>query len=156
MPPTIPSLSFVNESRSLPQTSYFRSDAAVCDDVGRGERDSRGRTAWRASRPCLLLSHVPHRRGGRLEAHPAVERAAAIGIPDDVLGEAICACILLEEGALVAPDEIRDWCRVALADYKVPDQVRVFEEFPVTSSGKIRRAELARRISERTGVDSGA
>ena len=92
----------------------------------------------------------------RLEAHPAVERAAAIGIPDDVLGEAVCACLLLEEGALVTPEEIRDWCRVALADYKVPDQVRVFEEFPMTGSGKIRRAELARRISQVTKVDSGA
>ncbi len=92
----------------------------------------------------------------RLEAHPAVDRAAAIGIPDDFLGEAICACLLLEEGALVTPEEIRDWCRIALADFKVPDQVRTFEDFPTTGSGKIRRAELARRVLAAKTVDSGA
>ena len=101
------------------------------------------------------LSVYPREVEQRLEAHPAVERAAAIGIPDDTLGEAICACLLLEEGALVTPEEIREWCRVALADYKVPDQVREFEEFPLTGSGKIRRVELARRISATSVVDPG-
>jgi len=102
------------------------------------------------------LSVYPREVEQRLEAHPAVDRAAAIGIPDDTLGEAVCACLLLEEGALVTPEEIREWCRVALADFKVPDQVREFEEFPLTGSGKIRRVELARRIVSTNVVDPGA
>ncbi len=101
------------------------------------------------------LTVYPREIEGRLEAHPAVDRAAAVGVPDDFLGEAICACLLLEEGALVTPEEIRDWCRIALADFKVPDQVRTFEEFPLTGSGKIRRAELARRVLATRTVDSG-
>jgi fatty-acyl-CoA synthase len=42
--------------------------------------------------------------------------------------------------------EIKDWCRVTLADYKVPDLVRFLDGFPLTGTGKIRRVELARMM----------
>jgi acyl-CoA synthetase (AMP-forming)/AMP-acid ligase II len=83
----------------------------------------------------------------RLQAHPAVLEAVVVGLPDDVLGERVCACIMPVEGAIVTGQEIKDWCRGALADYKVPDLVRFFDAFPLTGSGKIRRVELARMVS---------
>ncbi|MGH7575566.1 MAG: class I adenylate-forming enzyme family protein, partial [Longimicrobiales bacterium] len=83
----------------------------------------------------------------RLHAHPAVLDVAVVGLPDEVLGEAVCACIMPVEGAIITGEEIRDWCRGALADYKVPDLVRFFDSFPLTGSGKVRRVELARMVS---------
>ena len=83
----------------------------------------------------------------RLQAHPAVLSAVVVGLPDDVLGERVCACIMPVEGAIVTGHEIKEWCRGALADYKVPDLVRFFDAFPLTGSGKIRRVELARMVS---------
>jgi acyl-CoA synthetase (AMP-forming)/AMP-acid ligase II len=83
----------------------------------------------------------------RLQAHPAVLEAVVVGVPDDVLGERVCACIMPVEGAIITGDEIKDWCRNTLADYKVPDLVRFFDAFPLTGSGKIRRIELARMVS---------
>ncbi len=88
----------------------------------------------------------PRELEDRLEAHPAVLEAAVVGIPDEVLGEAICACIVPVEGAIVTGSEIREWCRVTLADYKVPDLVRFLDDFPRTGNGKPRRVELARMI----------
>jgi acyl-CoA synthetase (AMP-forming)/AMP-acid ligase II len=82
----------------------------------------------------------------RLQAHPAVSEAAVVGTPDEVLGEAICACIVPVEGAIVTGPEIMDWCRVTLADYKVPDRVRFLDDFPRTGTGKPRRVELARML----------
>ena len=82
----------------------------------------------------------------RLQSHPAVREAAVVGVSDQVLGEAICACIVSVEGAIVTGQEIKDWCRVTLADYKVPDLVRFLDEFPLTGTGKVRRVELARMI----------
>ena len=82
----------------------------------------------------------------RLHAHPGVREAAVVGVPDLVLGEAICACVVPVEGAIVTGQELRDWCRLTLADYKVPDRVRFFDDFPLTGTGKIRRVELARVI----------
>jgi acyl-CoA synthetase (AMP-forming)/AMP-acid ligase II len=83
----------------------------------------------------------------RLQAHPAVLEAVVVGVPDDVLGERVCACIMPVEGAIITGDEIKDWCRSALSDYKVPDLIRFFDVFPLTGSGKIRRIELARMVS---------
>jgi fatty-acyl-CoA synthase len=83
----------------------------------------------------------------RLHAHPAVLDVAVVGLPHEVLGEVVCACILPVEGAIVTGEEIKDWCRSTLADYKVPDLVRFFDTFPLTGSGKVRRVELARMVS---------
>jgi fatty-acyl-CoA synthase len=83
----------------------------------------------------------------RLHAHPAVLDVAVVGLPDEILGEVACACIVPVEGAIVTGEEIRDFCREVLADYKVPDLVRFLDSFPLTGSGKVRRVELARIIS---------
>jgi fatty-acyl-CoA synthase len=83
----------------------------------------------------------------RLHAHPAVLDVAVVGLPDEILGEVACACIVPVEGAIVTGEEIRDFCREVLADYKVPDLVRFLDGFPLTGSGKVRRVELARMIS---------
>jgi fatty-acyl-CoA synthase len=83
----------------------------------------------------------------RIHAHPAVLDVAVVGLPHEVLGEAVCACVLPVEGAIVTGEEIKDWCRSSLADYKVPDLVRFFDAFPLTGSGKVRRVELARMVS---------
>jgi fatty-acyl-CoA synthase len=83
----------------------------------------------------------------RLHAHPAVLDVAVVGLPDEVLGEVSCACVIPVEGAIVTGDEIKDFCREALADYKVPDLIRFLDDFPMTGSGKVRRVELARMIS---------
>jgi len=92
----------------------------------------------------------PREVEARLEAHPAVREAAVVGIPHPLLGEASCACIVPVEGAIVTSQEIVDWCRDTLAAPKVPDQVRFFDSFPRTGTGKTRRIELA-RICESPG-----
>jgi fatty-acyl-CoA synthase len=83
----------------------------------------------------------------RLHAHPAVLDVAVVGLPDEILGEVACACIVPVEGAIVTGEEIREFCREVLADYKVPDLVRFLDSFPLTGSGKVRRVELSRMIS---------
>ncbi len=92
------------------------------------------------------FSVYPREVEDRLQVHPAVREAAVVGIPDDVLGEAVCACIVPVEGAIVTGPEVMDWCRVTLADYKVPDLVRFLDDFPRTGNGKPRRIELARMV----------
>lgn len=83
----------------------------------------------------------------RIMAHPAVDRAAVVGIPDEILGEAICACVVRVEGGVVTEPEIQDWSAAALAGYKVPDLVSFMEELPLTDTGAVRRRELARLVS---------
>jgi len=82
----------------------------------------------------------------RLQSHPAIREAMVAGVPDELLGEAICACVLPEEGAIVTGQELQDWCSVTLADYKVPDVVQFMDEFPLTGTGRVQRGELSRLI----------
>lgn len=82
-----------------------------------------------------------------LRTHPAVEDACVVGVPHNVLGEQTCACIVTVEGAVVSGDELKDYCREQLADFKVPDHVRFFDAFPLTGSGKVARRELAEVVT---------
>lgn len=88
----------------------------------------------------------PREVESRIEMHPAVREAAAIGVFDPLLGEAICACVVPVEGAIVTEHEIVDWCREALVEGKVPDQVRFVEDLPRTDTGQVRRVELTRSV----------
>lgn len=83
----------------------------------------------------------------RLRAHPAVDDVCVIGVPNDVLGELVCACVVPIEGAVITGREIRLFAQDTMAEYKVPDIVRFFDEFPLTGSGKVRRKELSRAIA---------
>jgi fatty-acyl-CoA synthase len=81
-----------------------------------------------------------------LRMHPAVDQACVVGVPNEVLGEMICACVIAVEGAIVTGDELKDYCGEHLADHKVPDCVRFFDIFPMTGSGKVKRQELAQIV----------
>ncbi len=81
-----------------------------------------------------------------LRTHPAVDDACAVGVPNPILGELVCACVVPVEGAIVTGDELREFFRDQVADYKVPDLVRFFDAFPMTGSGKVKRRELAQVV----------
>ena len=74
-----------------------------------------------------------------LYRHPAVFDVAVVGVPDPKYGEAVCACIRLRDGMMATEDEIREFCRGAIAHYKVPRHVRFVESFPLTISGKVQK-----------------
>jgi acyl-coenzyme A synthetase/AMP-(fatty) acid ligase len=75
-----------------------------------------------------------------LHAHPAVRAAAAVDVPDDVLGARIVAFVRLGEGVPVA--DLLDFCSRSLPPYMVPEAIRLVEEFPRTATGKIDRGAL--------------
>lgn len=89
----------------------------------------------------------PREVEARIESHPAVQEVAAVGVADELLGEAVCACVVPVEGAIVTGQEIVDWCRETLAETKVPDLVRFLDALPRTDTGQVRRVELARIAS---------
>jgi fatty-acyl-CoA synthase len=128
---------------SFDEEGYFRTgDLGIMDDGGYVHLVGRRRDVIiRAGN-----NVYPREVEDRLHAHPAVLEAAVVGIPDDLLGEAIVAVVVPMEGAIVTDDEVRHWCRQTLADHKVPDLVRFVEELPTTGTGKIRRVELSRLI----------
>jgi fatty-acyl-CoA synthase len=82
-----------------------------------------------------------------LRAHPAVDDVCVIGVPHDIMGELVCACVVPVEGAVITGGELKEFARDTMADYKLPDLVRFFDAFPMTGSGKVKRRELERMVS---------
>jgi long-chain acyl-CoA synthetase len=79
---------------------------------------------------------------GALIAHPEVADCAVFGIPDEEMGEALCACIQPAFGA--DPDEtaIRAHLRARLASYKIPRRIVFMDQLPREDSGKIFKRKL--------------
>jgi long-chain acyl-CoA synthetase len=75
--------------------------------------------------------------------HPAVAETACVGVLDDYKGQIPTAFIVLKEGQSATPDEIRDFCRQSLSEYKVPKQFRFVDSLPRTKSGEIDRKLLS-------------
>ncbi len=80
-----------------------------------------------------------------LYEHPAVQEAAAIGIPDAYRGESVKAYIVLKPGTTATAEEIIAFCKGKLAPFKVPRQVAFEKELPKTMVGKVLRRELKER-----------
>ena len=62
---------------------------------------------------------------------------------DDYKGQIPTAFIVLKEGRSTTADEIRNFCRQSLSDYKVPKQIRFVDSLPRTGSGQIDRKQLS-------------
>jgi fatty-acyl-CoA synthase len=74
-----------------------------------------------------------------LYGHPAVEDVAVVGVPDDRMGEELCAWIRLRAGSSGDEEEVRAFCRGRIAHYKVPRYVRFVDVFPTTVTGKVQK-----------------
>ena len=84
-----------------------------------------------------------------LEEHPAVARAAVVGLPSQRWGEEVVALVVPAEGSVVDEDELGAHARSALAPHKRPKAILAVESLPVTALGKLQRsalAELAERL----------
>ena len=77
-----------------------------------------------------------------LYMHPAVQEAAAIGVPDPYRGETVKAFVVLKAGATATDREIIAFCRERLAAFRVPRQVEFRKELPKSQIGKILRRAL--------------
>ena len=95
-----------------------------------------------------------------LYTHPDVLDAQVIGVPDEKYGEELMAWIRIREGATpLDAAAVRNFCSGRLAHFKIPRYVHIVDDFPMTVTGKVRKAEMrelaARILAESAGSAIG-
>ncbi len=85
-----------------------------------------------------------------LEGHPDLTEAAVCAYPDAVLGERVCACVVVAKGSQAPTVEsLGQWLLDrGIAKYKLPERVEVLAALPRNPVGKVTRGQLQQHIGE--------
>ncbi|MDR4946788.1 class I adenylate-forming enzyme family protein [Neobacillus cucumis] len=124
---------------------YFSGDLGILDD--QGNLKFIGRKKELIIRGGFNI--YPQEIEAVLAKHPKIVDSAVIGLPDETLGEIVCAVVQLKNGELSTEEEIKTYLKEQIAIYKVPGKVIFTDKFPVTASGKIMKLKLREEIGNR-------
>ena len=90
-----------------------------------------------------------------LMAHPDIQDAVAVGVPDALKGESIKAFVVPRKGASLKKSDVTAWCRTRLASYKLPRSVEFRESLPKNLVGKVLRRMLRQEEMEKLAARRG-
>ncbi len=138
----------------------FIGDRALTGDLAEQDEDG---YFWFKGRADDVIISAGHRIGpteieGALQRHPAVALAAAVASPDELRGHIVKAFIKLAPGVTPSAElsrQIQDFVKERLARHEYPREIEYLEEFPLTTTGKIRRLELRERETQRKAGAAG-
>jgi len=77
-----------------------------------------------------------------LYTHPKISDIQVYGVPDRKYGEQVMAAVVVKKGAELSEEEVKEFCRGKIANYKIPKYVRFVDSYPMTASGKIQKFKL--------------
>lgn len=85
-----------------------------------------------------------------------IAEAQVVGIPDQFMGEEVCALIRVKSGEEMSEDEIREYCKAGISRHKIPKFFRFVESFPLTASGKVQKFVLREMLIKEMGLEGVA
>ncbi len=135
----------VGTSQVMTQDGWFRTgDIGVYDEQGYLKITGRLKDMFIVGGSNAYPAEIER----MLQTHPKIKQAIVVGVPHARLGEVGYAFVELHEGQQIAPQDVIDFCKEKMADYKVPRYVQVMKEFQKTSTGKIQRFVLTKAAKE--------
>jgi cyclohexanecarboxylate-CoA ligase len=120
-------------------------------DIGR--IDERGFLTVTGRKKDIIIRGGENLSAGEIEEvlarHPAVMEAAVVGMPDERLGEKVCAFVVLNIDASLDLDDVRaHFASQGLAIQKTPERLELVVSFPRTATNKVRKDELRARLAD--------
>jgi 2,3-dihydroxybenzoate-AMP ligase len=84
-------------------------------------------------------------------SHPAVQNIACVPMPDPLLGEKMCACVILKRGrALTLAELVAFLKEKEIAKFKLPERLEILDDFPVSTFGKVSKKLLVEMVAGKT------
>ena len=81
--------------------------------------------------------------------HDAIQRVAAVPVPDQRLGERVCLAVMFRPGKATPPEDILKHLHdVGLSKYDMPEFFLQIEQLPLTASGKVRKRDIVEWIAD--------
>ncbi|HKA44489.1 MAG TPA: AMP-binding protein [Burkholderiales bacterium] len=88
-------------------------------------------------------------------SHPGVQNVACVALPDAVLGERMCACVIPRMGHALEMKELTEFLMTKeIAKFKLPERLEIMDDFPLSTFGKVSKKALVAMVSERSTVNS--
>lgn len=85
--------------------------------------------------------------------YPGVQQAQVFAVPDPILQEEICACVLEDPKHPLSVEALRLFLSEQLADHKIPKYIRIYHKFPLQGSGKLAMRQLQRESIRELGLE---
>jgi 2,3-dihydroxybenzoate-AMP ligase len=80
--------------------------------------------------------------------HPSVQNVACVPMPDPILGERMCACVILRQGKALSLEELVAFLmKEEIAKHKLPERLEIMGDFPLSPFGKVSKKDLTEKIS---------
>jgi 2,3-dihydroxybenzoate-AMP ligase len=80
--------------------------------------------------------------------HPAVQNVACVPMPDPILGERMCACVILRQGKALTLEQLVGFLmKEEIAKHKLPERLEIMEDFPLSAFGKVSKKDLTEKIA---------
>jgi len=87
-----------------------------------------------------------------LDHHPEIVESCVVGIPDEKWGEKVVAGIVLKPGVALTKEQIKNYCREYLLDWKCPKEFIFLKELPRNRMGKVMKDELVKQFTNSVGL----
>ncbi len=88
-----------------------------------------------------------------LREHASIVECAVVGLPDAEWGERVCAALVLQKGASLSLEALRQWARTRLAVYKLPTRMLALAELPRNVMGKVSKLEAIKMFEHEDNVN---
>lgn len=87
--------------------------------------------------------------------HPSVRNVACVPVPDAVLGERMCACVIPHQGRTLTLEDLTKFLLDAgMAKFKLPERLELMEEFPLSTFGKVSKKALSESLAASSSTAS--
>jgi fatty-acyl-CoA synthase len=87
---------------------------------------------------------------------PSILDVQIVGVPDLKYGETVAAWAKLKPGAALTLEDLKQFCKGKIAEYKIPQYLKVTDDFPMTVSGKIQKFKMREMSIQEFGLQQAA